>query len=101
MWTRGVVDQSGRSVDQSPRGCITLTPIDFRRCQTLVEYNLDHAAAPFPEHVDERNGLRGYTAAGVGLVNDIWVGPRRCTLDFLPGGPPKPDDDDRMGTGVA
>ena len=78
-----------------------MTPIDFRRCQTLVEYNLDHAAAPFPEHVDERNGLRGYTAAGVGLVNDIWVGPRRCTLDFLPGGAPKPDDDDRMGTVVA
>ncbi len=72
----------------------------FFQYDSVAEYNLSHPDRQFPEHAGRRNALRGYTAAGAGLENDLGVWPRSCTLDFLPGGAPEPDEQDRIGSVV-
>ncbi len=45
--------------------------------------------------------MRGYDAAGTGLVDDLIEPGASLTIDFLPGGAPEPDELDRLGTVVA
>jgi hypothetical protein len=68
---------------------------------TIEAYNAAYPAASMPVGVDDRNALRSFICAGAGLEDDLIDTWTTCTLDFLPGGAPGPQDPDQFGTVVA
>lgn len=82
----------------SPDGAYYGSGKYYFQCESVAEYNHSHPDRQFPEHAGRWNPLRGYSAAGAGLENDLVVWPRNCTLDFLPGGVPEPGEEDGIGS---
>lgn len=81
---------------------------DNRRCDPLPQrftslnaYNVAYPAAAFPAHPADRAKLKRFDAAGHGIEDDIVERGARMSIDFLPGGVPASDEQDRVGSVVA
>lgn len=74
---------------------------ELRRYPSVAAYNAAYPACPMPTEPAARHQLRSYHVAMRGLVDDLTGTPGAMIVDFLPGGPPKPGTQDRVGTVVA
>ncbi|MFD9964883.1 hypothetical protein [Amycolatopsis sp. NPDC058986] len=66
----------------------------------VAAYNAEHPTAAIPEDHTQRAGLRRFTVASAGLEDDLLGRGGSWTVDFLPGGAPREDEEDRLGTVV-
>ncbi|PRX43385.1 hypothetical protein B0I33_1153 [Prauserella shujinwangii] len=72
-----------------------------RRFATVDAYNVAHPGRRMPSEAPERHRLRGFHAAMAGVEDDLTGSGASLTIDFLPGGAPRPGEEDRLGNVVA
>jgi hypothetical protein len=72
-----------------------------QRFTSLNAYNCAYPDAAFPARPAERAILRRFDAAGHGIEDDLVERGVQMSIDFLPGGVPTRDEQDRVGSVVA